>query len=138
MIDAQNNLPDPEVVMRAAAEAAAPRVLEDYIDAISILRDKKFTFREIAEWLKKNFDIQADHNSVWRAYTKYMDDYTAHLEAEADDELERNEAIAEAEQNGAARSLGAAPIPGSERAAETPAKDKPSKATAKKAKRKKK
>ena len=104
--DYPNNLPDPEVVARAAAEAAAPRVLEDYCDAIQILREKKFTFREIAEWLGKNFGIQADHNSVWRAHTKYMDDYTAaHLEAKEDEELERDEALAEAEANGTLRVL---------------------------------
>ncbi len=131
-------LPDPEIVARAAAEAAAPRVLEDYIEAMRILRDKKFTFREIAEWLVQNFRIQADHNSVWRAYTKYMDDGDAHFEAQEDEELETEEAIAEAERNGTLRSSVAAPIPVSEKAAETPAKEKPSKATAKKATGKKK
>lgn len=87
MTDFGKELPHPELVARAAAEAAAPRLLEDYIEAIRILRDKKFTFREIAEWLGKEFGIEADHNSVWRAYTKYMDDYQAHLEAESDDEV---------------------------------------------------
>ncbi len=109
--DYTNNLPDPEIVARAAAEAAAPRVLEDYIVAIETLRDKKFTFREIAEWLGKNFGIQADHNSVWRAYTKHMDDFTAHMEAKEDEDLERNEALAEAEANGTLRVLPQTPAP---------------------------
>lgn len=98
-----DDLPPPEIVAQAAAKAAAPRLVEDYIEAIRILRDKKFTFREIAEWLGKEFDIEADHNSVWRAYTKHMDDYRAHLEAESDEELERNEALVEAEANGTLR-----------------------------------
>jgi len=108
--DYQNNLPDPEVVARAAAEAPAPRVLEDYNQAIEILRDKKFTFREIAEWLNKKFNIQADHNSVWRAYTKHMDDYGAHLEARADEELERDEAIETAQCNGASEAVSHTPV----------------------------
>jgi hypothetical protein len=109
-----NNLPDPEIVARAAAEADAPRVLEDYCDAIRILREKKFTFREIAEWLDKNFGIQADHNSVWRAHTKYMDDYKAHMEAKNDEELERDEALAEAQGKGTLRVLSHAPVPATE------------------------
>ena len=47
----------------------------DYIEAIEILRnEKRFTFREIAQWLTKRFGIEADHNAVYRAYTKGMDD----------------------------------------------------------------
>jgi hypothetical protein len=79
---------------------AAPRILEDYVDAIRILREKKFTFREIAEWLKEHFDIPADHNSVWRAYTKHMSFSDAHWEAEVDDLCEKEEALAEADANG--------------------------------------
>ena len=109
--DYTNNLPDPEIVARAAAEAAAPRVLEDYCDAIQILREKKFTFREIAEWLEKEFKIEADHNSVWRAYTKYMDDYEAHLEAESDEEVERDEALALAEAKGIVSVISGPPTP---------------------------
>jgi hypothetical protein len=135
--DYTNNLPDPEIVARAAAEAAAPRVLEDYSDAIQILREKKFTFREIAEWLGKNFGIQADHNSVWRAYTKYMDDYTAHLEAEEDEELERDEAIAEAQANGTFIMSSQAPVPATEATVAEKAQTEIPKAASQKAKRRK-
>jgi hypothetical protein len=136
--DYPNNLPDPEIVARAAAEASAPRVLEDYCDAIQILREKKFTFREIAEWLGKNFGIQADHNSVWRAHTKYMDDYTAHLEAKEDEELERDEALAEAEANGTLRVLPPAPVPAIEATVEEKAQTEIPKAASQKAKPKRK
>lgn len=100
--------------LAVVAEAAAPRVLEDYCDAIQILREKKFTFREIAEWLGKNFGIQADHNSVWLAHTKYMDDFTAHMEAKEDEELERDEALAEAEAKGTLRVLPHDRVPATE------------------------
>jgi hypothetical protein len=132
--DYTNNLPDPEIVARAAGEAAAPRVLEDYSDAIEILRDKKFTFREIAKWLGKNFGIQADHNSVWRAFTKYMDNCEAHEEAQADEELEREEA----EANGTLRVLAHAPVPATEATVAEKAATENPKAASQKAKRKKK
>jgi hypothetical protein len=103
MIDELQNLPDPEIVARAAAEEPAPRLLEDYSEAIETLREKEFTFREIAEWLKNKFGIQADHNSVWRVYTKHMSDIDAHEEAEADENTERDEAIDEAYANGTVR-----------------------------------
>jgi len=134
--DIENERPDPELVARAAAETAAPRVLEDYIEAIRILRDKQFTFREIAEWLEQRFNIQADHNSVWRAYTKTMDDYSAHLVAEGDEELERYEAMAEAERNGTMRTITLTPVPTAEVATEAQATVKVSKAASSRAKKK--
>lgn len=103
MINELENLPHPEMVARAAAEEAAPRLLEDYMDAITILREKEFTFREIAEWLTKKFNIPADHNSVWRVYTKHMSEIDAHEEAEADEITERDEAMDEAYANGTVR-----------------------------------
>jgi transposase len=42
-------------------------MLDDYIGAIHELRQKNFTFREIAEWLAK-FGFEVDHNAMWRAY----------------------------------------------------------------------
>ena len=43
-------------------------MLMDHIQTINTLRDeKKFTFREIAEWFnRKGFDT--DHSAVYRAY----------------------------------------------------------------------
>lgn len=103
--DIANQLPDPALVARAAAEEPAPRLLEDYLDAIEILRGKEFTFREIADWLKEKFHIQADHNSVWRVYTKHMNEFEAHQEAEADETLERDEAIEYSNANGLTKTI---------------------------------
>jgi hypothetical protein len=80
----------PEVVAEAAREEPNVRLVADYREAIAVLRDEKgFTFREIAEWLAKNFDIEADHNAVWRAYTKGADEYQAAMAAEVDERDER-------------------------------------------------
>jgi hypothetical protein len=67
------------------------RLVADYREAIAILRDEKgFTFREIAEWLQSNFGIEADHNAIWRAYTKGASEEEAALAAN-DDERDEQE-----------------------------------------------
>jgi hypothetical protein len=97
--DNPNEMAPPEMVLQAALEEPPQRLLDDYTDAIHALREKKFTFREIAEWLKK-FGFEVDHNAVWRAYAKTVSDRDAYEEAEHDEELERDEAMREAELNG--------------------------------------
>jgi transposase-like protein len=68
------------------------RPLVEYSDVICVLRDeKKFTFREIAEWLRER-GVEADHNAVYRAYTRGMPVDAAYGEARADEELEMEEA----------------------------------------------
>ena len=130
-----NELPHPELVLRAAEEEPPQRLLDDYTDSIHALREKNFTFREIADWLKK-FGFEVDHNAVWRAYAKTVPDHEAHQEAQRDEELERDEAMREAELNGTLVRHAAVPIP--EKPIETPTKEKTIKATAKKAKHQKK
>jgi hypothetical protein len=83
--------PPPEYVAEAARGEPSPRLVADYSEAIQILRDeKRLTFREIAEWLTKKFGIEADHNAVYRAYTRGMDEMQAALAARDDDEDERD------------------------------------------------
>lgn len=134
MNEIPDNLPDPEIVARAAAEATGPRVVEDYSEAISILREKKFTYREIAEWLTKTFGIPADHNSVWRAHTKHMDVLKAHLLAAEDENVEREDAAAEAYANGTYRILPQEPPRTTEVASQAQAAVPPASAKPKKAK----
>jgi hypothetical protein len=57
--------------LRAEAEKESPRRgLEDYSEAIRVLKeDKGFSFREIATWLQQR-GLNTDHNAVWRAYSK--------------------------------------------------------------------
>lgn len=88
--------PPAEAVAEAARGEPNPRLVADYIEAITVLRDEKgFTFREIAQWLTKRFGIEADHNAVYRAYTKGMDDHAAAFAAiddqEDEQEIERDE-----------------------------------------------
>jgi hypothetical protein len=81
----------PEYVAEAARGEANPRLVEDYAEAINILRrEKRFTFREIAEWLKKQFGIETDHNAVYRVYTKGLPEMDAVMVAVADEEDERD------------------------------------------------
>jgi hypothetical protein len=76
----------PEVVAEAARGEPNVRLVADYREAIAVLRDEKgFTFREIAQWLERNFGIEADHNAVWRAYTKGATEEQAALAGNDDD-----------------------------------------------------
>jgi hypothetical protein len=84
----------PEVVAEAARGEPNVRLVADYREAITVLRDEKgFTFREIAEWLESNFGIEADHNAVWRAYTKGASEQDAALAAMDDDRDEQDLAL---------------------------------------------
>jgi hypothetical protein len=81
----------PEEVAAAAREEVNPRLVGDYAEAITILRDeKRYTFREIAEWLTKKYGIETDHNAVYRVYTKGMNEMEAGMVAVADEEAERD------------------------------------------------
>jgi hypothetical protein len=75
--------PPPDMLFKLAEEEPDRMALEEYINTIRLLRDdKRFTFREIAEWLKEN-GVETDHNAVYRAYRR-------HVPPEHQDELDRD------------------------------------------------
>lgn len=82
---AERVAPPPEDVEHMADEEPNRRFLRDYIGAIRKLRDKGFSFREIAEWLSK-LGIPADHNSVYRVYLRSMTPLDAEAEAHREQE----------------------------------------------------
>jgi hypothetical protein len=87
-------MPDPEVLFRQAEQEPDFRALSAYVDSIRMLRDKGFSYRDIADWLSER-GLEVDHNAVYRAYTKNLSDYEAHLE----DQREADEAYEEAQRN---------------------------------------
>jgi transposase-like protein len=44
-----------------------------------MLREKGFSYREIAEWLSDR-GVEVDHNAVYRVYTNSLSDHEAYLE----------------------------------------------------------
>lgn len=85
--------PPPEYLLEEAMKEPDRKLLEEYIQAIRVLRDnKRFTFREIADWLKQ-YGVIADHNAIYRAYIRHMSSRdAAHVaEAAAHEEDERHE-----------------------------------------------
>lgn len=87
-------MPDPERLFREAEQEPDLRTLSAYVDSMRALREKGFSYREIAEWLSER-GVEVDHNAVYRAYTKSLSDYDAHLEdlqeaEEAQEEARRN------------------------------------------------
>jgi hypothetical protein len=63
-------------------------------DSIQTLREKGFSYREIADWVSQR-GVDVDHNAVYRVYRNSLSDYDAHLEdlqeaEEAQEEAQRN------------------------------------------------
>jgi hypothetical protein len=80
-----------DLLLELAEREPIRQRLSDYAATIRVLRDEKnFTFREIAEWLKSH-NIQADHNAVYREYTKEMSPEEAQDAALADEQAEGSE-----------------------------------------------
>jgi len=73
-------LPPPEALLREAEQEPDYRTLDEYSDTIETLREKGFSYREISEWLKER-GVDADHNAVYRIYTKFMTEETLREEA---------------------------------------------------------
>ena len=61
---------DPQQLRAEAEKEPSRRGIEDYSDAIRVLKeDKGFSFREIAAWFTRR-GLNIDHNAIWRAYSK--------------------------------------------------------------------
>lgn len=81
----------PDLLLAHAEQEPARRTLSEYSTVIQTLRDdKNFTFREIATWLQR-YNIMADHNAVYREYTRGMPDEVARGEELEDEQTEREE-----------------------------------------------
>ena len=61
---------DPEAVLEEARVAPARVELAPYLDAIKTLRNKKWSWREIAEFLKER-GIDTDHTKLIRFMQKH-------------------------------------------------------------------
>lgn len=88
------SMPPPEFLFREAEQEPDLQTLSAYVDSIRVLRDKGFSYREIAHWLSEH-GVDVDHNAVYRVYTNSLSDYDAHLEdlreaEEAQEEARRN------------------------------------------------
>ena len=88
------SLPPPEFLFREAEQEPDLLTLSAYLDSIQTLREKGFSYREIAHWLSER-GVDVDHNAVYRVYTNSLSDYDAHLEElreaeEAQEEARRN------------------------------------------------
>jgi len=85
------SMPDPGSLFREAEQEPDFRVLSTYVDSIRMLRKKRFSYREIADWLSER-GVHVDHNAVYRVYINSLSYYDAHLEGlrEAEEEARRN------------------------------------------------
>ena len=83
---------DPQQLRAEAEKEQSRKGLEDYFEAIRVLKeDKGFSFREIATWLQQR-SLNADHNAVWRAYSKSAIAGKLHLIEERNEQYEHKAA----------------------------------------------
>jgi transposase-like protein len=88
------SMPPPDWLFQQAEQEPDVRTLSAYVDSIHMLREKGFSYREIADWLSER-GVDADHNAVYRVYTNSLSGYDAHLE----DLRDAEDAQAEARRN---------------------------------------
>jgi DNA-binding transcriptional MerR regulator len=67
-IESSSPYPDPRELLIEAQSELANKDLSQYADVIRTLREKGFSFREIAQWLSKR-GVPTDHNGVYRVFT---------------------------------------------------------------------
>ena len=87
-------MPDPEVLFRQAEQEPDFQTLSAYVDSIQMLRDKGFSYREIAHWLSER-GVDVDHNAVYRVYADFLSGHDPQVEelreaVEAQEEARRN------------------------------------------------
>lgn len=83
---------DPNQLHAEAQREPSRRGLADYVETIRVLKeDKGFSYREIAAWLQQR-GLSADHNAVWRAYSKTIRGVAASGGYERNEQSERRTA----------------------------------------------
>ena len=69
------------MLLAEAEEEANLDFLEEYVQVIGTLRNKGFSYRDIASWLAKR-GVEADHNAIYRVYMKNLTRTEAMVEGE--------------------------------------------------------
>ena len=68
------DIPAPNAFLEDAKREPKRKLITDHVETIYTLRDeKRFTFREIAEWLTAR-GFETDHSAVYRAYMAAVPD----------------------------------------------------------------
>jgi hypothetical protein len=87
-----DSMPPPDVLFHQAEQEPDIRGMSAYVDSIRLLREKGFSYREIADWFSER-GVDVNHNTVYRVFMKSLSGVEAHLEAERDEEESREEAL---------------------------------------------
>ena len=84
--------PPPDLLFHQAEQEPDIRGLSEYVDSIQLLREKGFSYREIADWFSER-GVNVTHNTVYRVFMKNLSDLEAHLEAQRDHDDAQAEAM---------------------------------------------
>jgi len=85
-------MPPPEELLREAEQELNYRALAEYTDVIRTLRNKGFSYRDIAGWLSER-GVETDHNAVYRVYTNRLSDEEGNFEAQREEREAEEEAM---------------------------------------------
>ncbi len=80
----------PDLMLREADEEPNYSDLREYCPVIETLRNKGFSYREIANWLGER-GLHVDHNAVYRVYINSLSRSEASMEAEQAEDEAREE-----------------------------------------------
>ena len=62
----------PEIAFREAEAELDRNFLMEYVDSMHVLREKGYSYREIAAWLAER-GVDVDHNEVYRVYRSWVE-----------------------------------------------------------------
>ena len=82
--------PPPDVLLQMAEQECDQRDGEEYLQVISTLRNKSFSFRDISRWLEER-GVLMNHNAVYRMYMKNLSLNEVADEMEQQEQEEREE-----------------------------------------------
>jgi hypothetical protein len=60
----------PDIALQEAQQELDKNFLLQYLETMHVLREKGFSYREIASWLAER-GVDVDHNEVYRVYMEY-------------------------------------------------------------------
>lgn len=63
-MNSDNELPDPMILEKLAEEAPPKVPLRDYVSAMQTLREKRYSYQEIADWMQAQLGVEVTRSQV--------------------------------------------------------------------------
>ncbi len=63
-MNSDNELPDPMIIEKLAEEAPPKVPFRDYLNAMQTLREKRYSYQEIADWMQAQLGVEVTRSQV--------------------------------------------------------------------------